>query len=386
MFGCFCYPFLRPYNHHKLEYRSSAATFIGYSSHHKGYKVLLDSGKVIVSRDVLFDETIFPQLTSTFPNSHTTKNHALYLPPIPIIPHTSPVLDTLPPVVLSSPTSTVPVPDASLTHLPESSDPPRVPVPDASHLPESSDPPPLSNASSHPMITRAKAGIFKPKALTITLSSSTIPKSALIVLLIPVWKQAMVEEFMALLRNKTWTLTVLPPGKNLVGCSWIFRIKKHADGSIARHKARLVAQGFSQEPGFDFTETFSPVVKPTTIRLILSIAVSAGWSVKHLDVNNAFLHGDLDQEIYMKQPLGFEQGSPNLVCKLNKALYGLKQASRSWFLTVQSVLISLGFTQSRADTSLFFRSKGSEVTYLLVYVDDMLITGSSSSSVPSLQG
>ena len=217
-----------------------------------------------------------------------------------------------------------------------------------------------------------------------TISLDCLPRSALEALLIPLWKAAMLEEFLALLRNRTWILTSLPSGKNLIGNTWIFRLKRHADGSIARHKSRLVAQGFSQEPGFDFTETFSPVVKPTTIRLILSIAVTCGWEISHLDVNNAFLHGDLNEEIYMRQPVGFEQGDPSLVCKLNKALYELKQASRSWFLTIQSVLLSLGFQQSRADTSLFFRIRGKEVIYLLIYVDDMLVTGSSSTAIKKI--
>ena len=188
-------------------------------------------------------------------------------------------------------------------------------------------------------------------------------------------------EFIALLKNKTWILTTLPPGKNLIGCTWIFKIKFHLSGDIARHKARLVAQGFSQQPGFDFSETFSSVVKPTTIRIILSPAVSLRWNVTYLDVNNAFLNGELKEDIYMKQPLGFEQGGPHLVCKLNKAIYGLKQASRAWFYTVHSVLISLGFSKSRADASMFFRQKGEEVIYLLIYVDDMLITGNSPPSI-----
>lgn len=118
----------------------------------------------------------------------------------------------------------------------------------------------------------------------------------------------MLSEFIALLKNRTWILTTLPPGKNLIGCIWIFKLKFHLFGVVARHKARLVAQGFAQQPGFDFNETFSPVVKPTTIRLILSLAISNGWSVTHLDVNNAFLNGKLDDDIYMKHPLGFEQG------------------------------------------------------------------------------
>ena len=258
-------------------------------------------------------------------------------------------------------------------------------------LPDASPTIPDVSLNHHPMITRAKHGIFKPKILTANASSKkdvdasskkdelciVIPQSAKIALAIPVWKCAMTEEFLALLRNKTWTLAFLPPGKNLIGSTWVFRLKKNADGSIARHKARLVAQGFSQEAGFDFLETFSPVVKPTTIRLMLTIAITSGWSIKHLDVNNAFLHGELKEEIYMRQPPGFEQGPPGMVCKLNKAIYGLKQASRSWFLTMQSTLKDLGFSQSKADHSLFFLNTKSDTIYLLLYVDDMLLTGSS---------
>ncbi|KAG6430855.1 hypothetical protein SASPL_108928 [Salvia splendens] len=140
----------------------------------------------------------------------------------------------------------------------------------------------------------------------------------------------MLEEYLALFKNKTWIVTTLPPGKNLIWSTWIFKLKKLIDGSIARYKARLVAQGFSRQPGSDFHDTFSPVVKPNTIRFILSVAITASWFINHLNVNNAFLYGELKEDIYMKQPVGFEQGSTSLVCKLNKALYGLKQASRAW--------------------------------------------------------
>ncbi|KAG6416455.1 hypothetical protein SASPL_123885 [Salvia splendens] len=169
----------------------------------------------------------------------------------------------------------------------------------------------------------------------------------------------MLAEYVALLKNNTLILTTLPPGKNLVGCTWIFKLKLHLSREIARHKAKLVAQGFSQQPGFDFTETFSPVVNPATIRMILTIVVSFGWEITHLDVNNAFLNGELKEDIYMRHPQSIEQGGPHLVCKLKKAIYGLKQASRAWFFTIHSVLISLGFKQSRADASMFVRRSAS---------------------------
>ena len=141
----------------------------------------------------------------------------------------------------------------------------------------------------------------------------------------PKWKKAMDEEYSALMRNKTWHLVPNQKGKNIVDCKWVYRIKKKADGSIDRYKARLVVEGFKQRYGIDYEDTFSPVVKAATIRLVLAIAVSRGWSLRQLDVQNAFLHGVLEEEVYMKQPSGFEnKNAPSHVYKLDKALYGLK--------------------------------------------------------------
>lgn len=146
------------------------------------------------------------------------------------------------------------------------------------------------------------------------------------------WKKAMNEEYMALKRNKTWHLVPPQQGKNLIDCKWVFRIKRKSDGTIDRYKARLVAKGFKQRYGIDYEDTFSPVVKAATFRLVLSIGVSRGWSLRQLDVQNAFLHGVLEEEVYMKQPLGFEsKTAPLHVCRLDKALYGLKQAPRAWY-------------------------------------------------------
>ncbi|CAJ2668892.1 unnamed protein product [Trifolium pratense] len=194
----------------------------------------------------------------------------------------------------------------------------------------------------------------------------------------------MQSEFDALQQNNTWSLVPLPANIKAIGCKWIFRIKENPDGSINKYKARLVAKGFHQLQGFDFTETFSPVVKPLTIRLILTLAISYKWSLQQLDVNNAFLNGVLEEEVYMEQPQGFENSNPSMVCKLNKALYGLKQAPRQWFDKLTTTLVRFGFQTSKCDPSLFILNKDNHIVYLLVYVDDIIITGSSSQLVTSL--
>lgn len=141
---------------------------------------------------------------------------------------------------------------------------------------------------------------------------------------------AMKEEINALMKNETWNLVLKPKDAQPVSCKWVYRLKRKADGSIDRYKARLVARGFSQKYREDYDETFSPVAKMTTIRSFLSLAASFGWKFWQLDVKNAFLYGELDKEIFMEQPPGFEsQEYPNHVCKLKKALYGLKQAPRA---------------------------------------------------------
>ncbi|KAJ0860505.1 putative RNA-directed DNA polymerase [Helianthus annuus] len=161
-----------------------------------------------------------------------------------------------------------------------------------------------------------------------------------------------------------------------------FRIKYHSDGSLDRHKARLVAQGFTQISGLDFNHTFSPVVKASTTRIVLSLAVINRWTLRQLDVNNAFLNGHLSETVYMEQPPGFiDPQFPTHVCKLNKALYGLKQAPRAWFQRLSSFLISYGFTCSRADPSLFIFSQDDSIMYLLVYMDDLILTGNKSTSI-----
>ena len=155
-------------------------------------------------------------------------------------------------------------------------------------------------------------------------------------------------EFEALQENKTWTLVPRPPGTNIVGSKWIFKTKFRPDGSVDKYKARLVARGFTQQYGIDYHDTFSPVVKPVTVRLALSLVVSRDWCIRQIDVSNAFLRGFLTEEVYMQQPPGFEDSRcPQYVCKLQRALYGLKQSPRAWYARLSDKLHQLGLLLAR---------------------------------------
>lgn len=200
----------------------------------------------------------------------------------------------------------------------------------------------------------------------------------------PLWVEAMTKEINALNANHTWDLVDLPPGKRSIGCKWVYKTKLNDDGSLERCKARLVAKGFTQQYGIDYSETFSPVIKMSSVRCFLALAASRKWTLYQPDVNNAFLHGDLTKEVYMTVPPGISH-KPNQVCRLRKSLYGLKQASRKWFEKLASELIYLGYYQSKNDYSMFVKKSGSTITIVAVYVDDIVVTGDNSADITSLK-
>ncbi|MCH82440.1 retrovirus-related Pol polyprotein from transposon TNT 1-94 [Trifolium medium] len=199
------------------------------------------------------------------------------------------------------------------------------------------------------------------------------------------WRNAVNTELSALLKNQTWNLVKLPSHKKAIGCKWVFKLKLHADGTIERHKARLVAKGFTQTEGIDYTDTFSPVVKMTTVRVFMATAASQNWPLFQLDVNTTFLHGDLNEEVYMKPPPGLQLPQPDLVCKLQRSLYGLKQASRQWNAKLTETLISSGYTQSKADYSLFTKKTTIGFIDILVYIDDVVLGGTYNGEINQLK-
>ncbi|KAK8933736.1 hypothetical protein KSP39_PZI015982 [Platanthera zijinensis] len=198
------------------------------------------------------------------------------------------------------------------------------------------------------------------------------------------WQQAMTLELQAFHRTHTWDIVPCPPGVIPVSCKWIFKIKTRPDGSIERHKARLVARGFSQEHGIDYDETFAPVARMTTVRTLLAVAAARNWPLHQMDVTNAFLHGDLTEVVYMAPPLGLS-APPGHVCHLRRALYGLKQAPRAWFERFRTAVLKVGFVERHTDHALFTRTSAQGCAILLLYVDDMIITGDDHATIASLQ-
>jgi histone deacetylase 1/2 len=474
VFGCACWPNLRPYNQHKLEFRSRQCVFIGYSPLHKGFKCLdVSSGRVFISRDVIFDESIFP-FSELHSNAGARLRAEINLLPSDLVPLSIPGVEPVADRVFNSANATqqngssacdnrisdLPpgarhendaartpgrsAPGSGLSNstgpshqrasatetlvrapaLPDPACTPgappgadarpnqgsgegetgAVPVPDSdaaddaaertAPVPDTADADLPVDESSVPAPhhrTRLSAGIRKPKIYTDgtvrygCFTASGEPQNLDEALNNKEWKSAMDAEYEALIRNQTWHLVPPRKGINIIDCKWVYKIKRKADGSLDRYKARLVAKGFKQRYGVDYEDTFSPVIKHATIRTILSIAVSRGWSLRQLDVQNAFLHGFLEEEVYMRQPPGYEsKATPDYVCKLDKALYGLKQAPRAWYSRLSRKLCSLGFKASKADTSLFFYQKGPVTIFILVYVDDIIVASSTQEAITCL--
>jgi hypothetical protein len=190
------------------------------------------------------------------------------------------------------------------------------------------------------------------------------------------WADAMTKEYQSIMKNEVWEIVPRPKNKDVVPSRWLFKIKHAIDGSIEKYKARFVACDFSQKEGIDYEETFSPMARYTSIRTIISLVAKMKWKLHRMDVKTTFLNGVIEEEVYIEQPQGFEvEYRKSHVCRLKKALYRLKQALRSWYVHINSFLTILGFTKSKADSNLYFKIMNDEPIILLLYVDDLFLTG-----------
>jgi hypothetical protein len=184
-------------------------------------------------------------------------------------------------------------------------------------------------------------------------------------------------EYAALISNGTWELVPEPQDSNVVTGKWVFTHKLRADGTLNRYKARWVLRGFTQRPGVDYDETFSPFVKPVTVCTVLTMVVSCSWPIQQLDIKNVFLQDTLSETVFCCQPTGFvDPAHPDLVCRLHKSLYELKQAPQAWYSRFATFLTTLGFLKVKSDTSLFIFRRGSDTVYLLLYIDDIILSAS----------
>ncbi|RVW42679.1 Retrovirus-related Pol polyprotein from transposon RE2 [Vitis vinifera] len=278
-----------------------------------------------------------------------------------------------------APTDSLPIPSASpAPALPSPND---LPIAVRKGTRSTRNPYPIYNFLSYHRLSSPYS------AFVSAISSVSLPKSTHEALSHPGWQQAMVDEMAALHSNGTWDLVVLPSGKSTVGYRWVYAVKVGPDGQVDRLKARLVAKGYTQVYGSDYGETFSPVAKIASVRLLLSMAAMCSWPLYQLDIKNVFLHGDLAEEVYMEQPPGFvAQGESGLVCRLRRSLYGLKQSPRTWFDRFSSVVQEFGMLRSTADHSVFYHHNSlGQCIYLVVYVDDIVITGSDQDGIQKLK-
>jgi len=369
VFSCLAYA-TEVHATYKFAPRAARCVFLKYLVGQKAYKLYnLTTHKFLTSHDIVFHEHIFLyQLPSTIP--------------APLIPSTESTVATpvIPLSISDLPSTDFPVPSlASSTPVPSSSpsnvplSPPILPMQPLRRSQRHHNPPralrdyvcnqvtslkPLLPSSSSPTTgTRYPLCNFlsyyryspQHRSFVATISQDIEPHSYTEAASLPQWYNAMQSELAALEANQTWSLTSLPPGKTAIGCRWIYKIKRHSDGTIERHKAQLVAKGYTQLEDIDFHDTFSPTAKMITVRCLLALAATQNWSLHQLDVHNAFLHGDLHEEMYMCPPPGLQRQGENLVCRLNKSLYGLKQASRQWFAKFSAAIQVAGYVQSKAD-------------------------------------
>jgi hypothetical protein len=353
--GCAAYIHNTSHEYGKLGPRGKKCIFIRYSEHSKGFVFIGEKadGRVteIESRDVVFLEKVFPK------TGEVEKDFQLYEMKNLDYGETS----------------------HSVEDLDETFNPLRNTGSDILSIPslmEQDHEQSLPRRSIREPIPRRRFEI-EGEAFMIAPQDDEEPKTFNHALSGPKaseWIKAMEEEMELMKINQVWDLVDLPSGRRSIGNKWVLKIKHKADGSIERYKARLVAKGYTKEEGIDYEDTFSPVVRITSVRLILAIVAHMDLELYQMDVRTAFLNGELNEEIYMDQPLGFEtKGQERKVCKLKRSIYGLKQASRQWNVKFHQAILKDGFIMMEEDHCVYLKHSNNSFIILSLYVDDILI-------------
>eukprot|EP00795_Rhopilema_esculentum_P007998 gene7998-biopygen1703 len=337
VFGCIAYAHIPEAERRKLDKKANRLRFLGYSANQKGYRLFdMQSKRIVIRRDVNFNE-----------NDFGSQKQYLKMGPEPAKEdkrQTEPTERNT---------------DAEESH------------PRRSQRSTKGVPPPRFGLDEYADVTEARHVVFsaiieEPATIQEAFNSEYSAQ----------WKEATESEYQSLIENQTWELVKPPKDRKAIGCKWVFKVKYDKNGQVERFKSRLVAKGYSQKYGVDFDETFSPVVRFSSIRALLAFAVQNRMLIHQMDVTTAFLNGDLTEEIYMEQPEGYViRGKENLVCRLKKSLYGLKQSPRCWNRKFRNALESLNFRQGRADPCIFVKGslERNNLTIIAVYVDDLII-------------
>ncbi|RVX10668.1 Retrovirus-related Pol polyprotein from transposon TNT 1-94 [Vitis vinifera] len=380
VFGCTAFVHIHKSQRSKLDPTATKCIFLGYSPNQKRYKCYSPTTKKFyTSMDVTFFENqpFYPK-TAIQGENWSTDEFQFWETEIST---TSPLSSSLPPQT----DTTLSVPENNSLDVPSVT-----PNNDFDDLDQ-----PIAlrkgvrSCTQHPINNHVSYGKLSQnfQAFITSLEDDRIPSNIQEALQQPEWKTTVQEEIQALEKNGTWEISELPESKRPIGCKWIFTVKHNLDGSINRFKARLVAKGFTQSYDIDYEETFAPVAKLNSIRVLLSVAINLDWNLHQLDVKNAFLNGELEEEVYMKIPPSMETPeNSGKVCKLRKSLYGLKQSPRAWFDRLTRVVKKHGFIQCQAAHTLFMKhSKEGEMTLFIVYVDDIIITRDDEEGIGNLK-
>ncbi|CAI7865162.1 unnamed protein product [Closterium sp. NIES-53] len=367
-FGCLSYYHVPDPLRHKLQPKARAAIYLGIAANERAWRVWdLSDKRVVTSQDVVFDEDKFPtkeqptpQLTVVLPARED--DEAVEVP--------SQVEKEAENGGGENKESDDDVVEVPSTEAATSSTPSSLPL---ALTREQRIRRPNTKYNDYAMVAVGELDEECAEYCFATLGDDPRTHTeALASPDAPLWKQAMEKELASIKENGVFELVDPPKGAYLVGCKWVLKKKLGADGSVERYKARLVAQGYTQREGEHYSETFAPVAKVSTSRVLLALAASLDLEVEQLDVCTAFLYGLLMEEVYMRQPPGYDDGSGR-VWKLKRTLYGLKQSPRGWYKRIDDFLLQQGFARSECDSALYVLKEGEKQLVLLLYVDDLLL-------------